>query len=440
MEQVDSSEEEDLELPPEIWRLVCECLLPKQLGRLARTSRDVRTAVRGSPAFRQLLRCDGVWEDVHGRSILGVAVAGDSIVTASEDRTLKVLDAADGSCRAILAEHTNRVRCVCIMPDGRIVSGSRDCTLIVWAPDGSFLRELEGHDDYVWCVAALSDDRVASGSKDRTILIWDVNTGRELSAIRSNGAVRCLAVLPGGNLIHNGAFGELNLWDMQGRLIRSLPGYNSYDAGDVTAIAVVFESAVVAGREEGLITLWDTTWGDFDEINNPSKLVHVRRGDPEDLSTVWALASLPNKRVVAADSDGLLEVWRYDPALGPRAFACLQTLRGHGRAAFCLATLPDGRIVSGSMDRTLRFWAPAGYQIDLAAKSRVEAQVFDYRYELEVKDGLDPDEADRRCGEFRAQLQKTAEPLPTDENYYERAGWVSGQREGPNDLVYVFFI
>ena len=79
----DSSEEEDLELPPEIWRLVCDSLNPKQLGRLARTSRDVRKAVRGSPAFRQLLRYDGVWEDVHGRSILRVAVPGDSIVTAS---------------------------------------------------------------------------------------------------------------------------------------------------------------------------------------------------------------------------------------------------------------------------------------------------------------------------------------------------------------------
>ena len=110
-----SDEEEDLELPPEIWRLVCDCLRPPQLGRLARTSRDVRKAVRGSPAFRQLLRCDGVWEDVHERSILGVAATGGSIVTASEDRTLKILDAADGSCRAILAEHTNRVRCVCIL-------------------------------------------------------------------------------------------------------------------------------------------------------------------------------------------------------------------------------------------------------------------------------------------------------------------------------------
>ena len=82
-------------------------------------------------------------------------------------------------------------------------------------------------------------------------------------------------------------------------------------------------------------------------------------------AAVWALACLPNKRVVAADGDGVLKVWRADLALGPRhALTCLQTLRGHARAAFCLAALPDGRIVSGSMDRTLRFWAPVGTQID----------------------------------------------------------------------------
>ena len=115
--KMDSSEDEDLELPPEIWRLVCDCLVPKQLGRLARTSRDVRTAVRGSPAFRQLLRCDGVWEDVHERSILGVAVAGDSIVTASQDRTLKLWAAAD--LRPLGPTGASRSHSACCLPTGR---------------------------------------------------------------------------------------------------------------------------------------------------------------------------------------------------------------------------------------------------------------------------------------------------------------------------------
>ena len=354
---VDSSGEQDLELPPEIWRLVCDCLVSKQLGRLARTSRDVRKAVRGSPAFRQLLRCDGVWEDVHGRSILGVAVTGDSIVTASEDHTLKILAATDGSCRAILEGHMNRVRCVCIMPDGRIVSGSRDKLLIVWAPDGSHLRTLGGHTDWVWCVAALSDDRVASGSRDGAIRIFDVSTGSQIFGFSAGTTVRCLAALgdPYGTVIADGGDGSLKLWDAQGYCIRT----TGPQEVSITSVAVVFKSVVLAGRDDGSLTLFDP----YD--------CGIRTISGHD-AAVWALASLPNKRVVAADGDGVLKVWRADIwtdlVLGVRhALTCLQTLRGHARAAFCLVALPDGRIVSGSMDRTLRFWAPAGYQIDRGA-------------------------------------------------------------------------
>ena len=352
-----SEEEEDLELPPEIWRLVCDCLRPPQLGRLARTSRDVRTAVRGSPAFRQILRCDGVWEDVHERSILGVAVAGDSIVTASEDRTLKVLDGADGSCRAILAEHTNRVRCVCVMPDGRIVSGSRDKSLIVWAPDGSHLRTLEGHQDFVWCVAALSEDRVASGARDGRIRIFDVNTGFQILVFTPSSTVRCLAALPDGTLIADAGGGRLIRWDVSNRPCRIRGISGEEQSQNITSVAVVSEGVVLAGRENGSLTLWNMT------AAVPDNYTKIRCHE----AAVWALASLPNERVVAADGDGVLKVWRADLAL-PRehALTCLQTLRGHARAAFCLAALPDGRIVSGSMDRTLRFWAPVGTQIDRA--------------------------------------------------------------------------
>ena len=327
----------------------------------------MRKAVRGSPAFRQILRCDGVWENVHERSVLGVAATGDSIVTASEDCTVKILDAADGSCRAILEGHTGRVRCVCIMPDGRIVSGSRDEKLIVWAPDGSHLRTLHEHTDYVWCVAALPEDRVASGSKDGCIHIWDVNTGHHLSGIYVNGAVRCLAVLPDGTVIADGGDGRLKLWDVtKGACIGWMGPLDGPREESITSVAVVdwgsssswltFEGVFVVGRENGSLTLWNPILDEMNNITFPGS-----HG-----AAVWALASLPNKRVVAADGDGVLKVWRADiPSL---ALACLQTLRGHARAAFCLATLPDGRIVSGSMDRTLRFWAPVGTQIDRGAR------------------------------------------------------------------------
>ena len=167
-------------------------------------------------------------------------------------------------------------------------------------------------------------------------------------------------MLPDGNLIASSALGELNLWDVQGRLIRSTQRCEE----SITSVSVLYESVVVAGREEGSLSLWDTTSSEHDKIN-----IYGHE------AAIWALASLSNKRVVATDGEGVVKVWRADLALGLRhAWTCLQTLRGHARAAFCLAALPDGRIVSGSMDRTLRFWAPAGYQIDRGAadvKSRL---------------------------------------------------------------------
>jgi len=398
-------------LPPEIWRTVCDYLLSKQLGRLARTSRDVRGAVRGSPAFRQLLRADEVWPEVHERSILGVAVTKEGhIVTASEDHTLKILNACASSaeppyapraqnrgaasCRTTFEGHGDRVRCVCALPDGRVVSGSRDKTLIVWARDSSRLRErlrqmldrqmleglrervLEGHADYVWCVVALSDDRVASGSKDATIIVWNVNTGEELQYLQGHGdSVRCLAVLPDGLLLSGSSDGLLKFWDVtQGTCVRTLGGailgYTAPISCRVTSVVVMPEGGdVVGGCEDGTLRLWPKPW-DYNGFPVP----YVNHRNVDHKSTIWAMAALSHERFVAVDGDGLLKIWCASPTLDAirpsrlyqGALTCLQTLRGHKRAAFCIAALPDGSFVTGSMDRTLRVWAPVGYQIDRA--------------------------------------------------------------------------
>jgi|TARA_B100001741_G_scaffold284853_1_gene260680 hypothetical protein len=53
----------------------------------------------------------------------------------------------------------------------------------------------------------------------------------------------------------------------------------------------------------------------------------------------------------------------------------------------------------------------AQWQQEHEAKRRIEALVFEHRCELE-DDGLDPDEIDRRCVEFRSQLNTTAAAPP----------------------------
>ena len=67
-------------------------------------------------------------------------------------------------------------------PDGRrIVSGSDDKTVKVWdAATGQETLTLKGHTGEVHSVAFSPDGRrIVSGSYDGTVKVWDASTGQE---------------------------------------------------------------------------------------------------------------------------------------------------------------------------------------------------------------------------------------------------------------------
>ena len=110
-----------------------------------------------------------------------------------------------------IAEGPERVRSVAFSPDGqRIVSGSNDKTLRVWdAATGQPIGQpLTGHTDPVVSVAFSPDGhRVVSGSTDKTVRVWDADTGQQIgSPITGNtGMVESVAFSPDGHRIASGS-------------------------------------------------------------------------------------------------------------------------------------------------------------------------------------------------------------------------------------------
>ncbi|KAG8997310.1 POC1 centriolar protein A [Tulasnella sp. JGI-2019a] len=278
-------------------------------------------------------------------SCLLISPDGKTIVSGSDDCTLRLWDASTGSSIGEpLKGHTSYVRCLAISPDGKtVVSGSDDRTVRLWgASMGSSIGEpLEGHTDYVRCLAISSDGKtVVSGSLDQTVRLWDAGMGSSIGEPLKGHTddVRCLAISPDGKTVVSGSL------DQTVRLTGSsigepLKGHTDY----VRCLAISPDGkTVVSGSDDRTVRLWDASTGS--SIGEPLK------GHTDD---VRCLAISPDgKTVVSGSDDRTVRLW--DAGMGS---SIGEPLKGHTSYVRCLAISPDGKtVVSGSDDRTVRLW------------------------------------------------------------------------------------
>ena len=75
-----------------------------------------------------------------------------------------------------LTNHSNNVLCLCVLNDGRLVSGFGDHSIIIYnkniyQPD-LIIKE---HSDYICCIIQISSGELISCSADKTIKIYNIN-------------------------------------------------------------------------------------------------------------------------------------------------------------------------------------------------------------------------------------------------------------------------
>ena len=94
------------------------------------------------------------WLDGHEGGIWSIAVSGNTLVSGSTDRTLRVWDLVTGHNTHIFGGHTSTVRCVAIVE-----------------PE---LTEVEGEDGVVIQETWPKSPIVVTGSRDHTLRMWKV--------------------------------------------------------------------------------------------------------------------------------------------------------------------------------------------------------------------------------------------------------------------------
>ncbi|MBY3252152.1 NB-ARC domain-containing protein [Rhizobium laguerreae] len=233
-------------------------------------------------------------------------------------------------------EHSGGVNALCMLPDGRLASGSDDCTIRLWdLQTGSESTSLRGHSGAVSALCMLPDGRLASGSHDSTIRLWDAQNGVESARLDVPAEwIRVLCALPDGRLATT-SMEDIVLWDLKtGAESSRFEGHASH----IFALCMLPDGRLASGSYDNTIRLWDLQFG--------AELACLEGHS----SWIESLCMLADGRLASGSRDRTIRLWDLNVGL---EVACLE---GHTGLVTALCVLPDGRLASGSRDLTVRLW------------------------------------------------------------------------------------
>ncbi|GAA2214583.1 hypothetical protein GCM10009850_100480 [Nonomuraea monospora] len=351
----------------------------------------------------------------HAETVDDIAWHGDTIATASRDRTVTLWDATPrGGSGTTLAGHTGTITAVAWSPDGHHlaivqqvhpmiwdIEGARPVLTTqgweqygpacAWSPDGgrvlmgAVVCDLLGSDQMGWFPfhpgesAWLEDDAVQHHLHNLTAVAWSPDGLRVATAsldqnihlwAAGNGAH--LAKFPG----HGDEAGDV-CWSPDSRYLATSSNRAEVVIRDTLNMTV---EATLKGHRDHT---WSIDWARDGRIATGSRDQSIRVWDPRtgaELAVatghegrVSAVAWSPDGRSLASTSwDGTVRLWNPD---GGHESAVIGVHDDHVNS---LSWHPDGtRLATGSSDRTVRIWEvhdPASDLEELLARAR--ARVF----------------------------------------------------------------
>ncbi|MGX9118188.1 WD40 domain-containing protein [Mesorhizobium sp. BHbsci] len=286
--------------------------------------------------------------DGHRDAVVWLAVApdGQSILSASTDRTIKLWDIDGKRLIRTLGVHKDMARTALFLPDGaRALTAGDDGEIVLrQLSDGAVLHVFSSGQNGGVNKLAISPDgkRAVSGHETGRVIVWDIENGSVLHVTPGHDwSISGVAVSPDGTRAVSGSIeGTLKLWDIgTGKQLRS---WHGHERGPYGVVFMADGRHLITGSGDYTIKLWDPDTGR-----------EVRRLEGHS-GTVYALAlSADGKRLLSGSLDGTARLWDMETGSETALFD------SRSGPVYAVAFAADGTVLTGGYDRTIWDW-PAG--------------------------------------------------------------------------------
>ena len=248
-----------------------------------------------------------------------------------------ILDGTTGSQTTTLSSHNNRVHSLIFSSDGTsLVSGSQDRSVKLWdMQTGGVVNTFRGHKDSVSSVSiSLASTTIASGSRDGMICLWDVQTGGCRWVIERQGSMKCVIFSPtSSQYLISVSGGKVQQWDLDDYKI------NHSHNGSCAAFSPDGTQLVSCQRAD--IIIQDPDFG----------VLGAKFHMPNSTANNCCFSS-DGKLVAVADEHTTVYVWDITGS-NPRL---VETLIGHSMSITSLVFPSPSSLITSSLDQSAKFW------------------------------------------------------------------------------------
>lgn len=289
-----------------------------------------------------------------------------------------------GNCIKTIQAHEDSIEALIAFDDARIISAGLDGVIKLWNIQelgklAKPVQQFKGHEDAVFSVIKFTNSKIISCSRDKTIRVWNIESGKQLGCITGkepyfivkqvsdaqvaasggdseirvfnlcnegdeipedyvlsgqSNVVRSLEIFPNNLLCSAGEDTVIFVWDCANRtLVTKLEGHSD----GINCLHRLKDDTLASGSNDMTIKIWD--------LQKKACIATLSGGTDK----IMSVNQLPDGRIISGGSEWNLVVWSKENKIE-------NEIEGHEGSINGLIALPNGMVVTGSADNTLKFW------------------------------------------------------------------------------------